>query len=236
MRVATGVESAWPGGHHRRVEDTEPDAFLERSAELSALEGRLAAVTESRSGQVLLVRGEAGIGKTTLLRTFCAGLGGGVRVLWALCEPLCTPRPLGPLLDVAALTEGELREKVEAGAPPHDVAAALLREVAGPAPTVLIVEDVHWADAATLDVIRLVARRVAAAPLLLVATYRDEEMSRTHPLRLVLGDLPAAASISRLELVPFSREAVAQLCEASQVDVSDLYARTGPIDPLAAHT
>jgi DNA-binding CsgD family transcriptional regulator len=208
------------------VADSEPDALLERSAQLSALSGRLAAVTESRNGQVVLLRGEAGIGKTTLLRMFCAGHGDGGRVLWAGCEPLFTPRPLGPLLDVAALTGGELREKVEAGAAPHDVATALLREVAGPAPTVLIVEDLHWADAATLDVIRLVARRVATAALLLVATYRDEELGRIHPLRLVLGELPAAPSISRLELAPLSRDAVAQLCEASHVDPAGLYART----------
>ncbi len=90
--------------------------LLERSEDLAKLAGALARVTESSRGQLVLVRGEAGIGKTALLSRFCQGLGRSVRVLWAACDPLFTPRPLGPLLDVARETNGELRARVETGA------------------------------------------------------------------------------------------------------------------------
>lgn len=121
-------------------------ALLERSEQLAALEREFALVSECSRGHVVLVRGEAGIGKTALLRRFCDDLDRSVRVLLAACDPLFTPRPLGPLLDVARLTEGELRTQVESGAKPHDVAACLLRELEAPAPTVLALEDLHWAD------------------------------------------------------------------------------------------
>src|SRR4051794_20492853 len=99
--------------------------LLERSEELAALEEALAAAPAR--GRVVLLRGEAGIGKTALLRAFCDDA--PTRVLWAACDALFTPRPLGPLLDIARSTGGELRDQVEDGALPHDVAAALLREL-----------------------------------------------------------------------------------------------------------
>lgn len=117
--------------------------LLERSRELALLGELLAEVTDRGGGRLVLVKGEAGIGKTVLLRLFCDGLGSSVRVLWAACDPLFTPRPLGPLLDVARLTDGELRERIEADAKPHDVADALIRELGRRAPTVLVLEDLH---------------------------------------------------------------------------------------------
>ena len=200
--------------------------LLERSGPLSALDGKLAEVSERLRGQVVLVRGEAGIGKTALLSRFCDELGRSVRVLWAACDPLFTPRPLGPLLDVARLTEGELRARVESGAKPHDVAVSLLGELEAPAPTVLVLEDLHWADEATLDVVRLVARRVEAVPALLLASYRDDELDRSHPLRIVLGELPSRGVVTRLELTPLSRASVARLSEGSTIDADELYERT----------
>ena len=200
--------------------------LLERSDELLALGGSLAQVTDSRRGRVVLVGGEAGIGKTTLLRAFCEELGDSARVLWAACDPLFTPRPLGPLLDVARVTDGELRAEVERGAKPHDVAAAVMRELESPAPTVMVLEDVHWADEATLDVVRLVSRRVESVPALLVASYRDDELDRSHPLRAVLGQLPGGEVATRLELSGLSRAAVAELAQGSEVDVDQLYDRT----------
>src|SRR5262245_11065960 len=85
-----------------------PSALLERAGELDALADSLEAVRQSSRGHVVLVGGEAGAGKTALLRGFCDGLGPAVRVLWGACDPLFTPRPLGPLLDVAAHAGGEL--------------------------------------------------------------------------------------------------------------------------------
>jgi predicted ATPase len=205
---------------------TEATELLERSDQLVALEGSLAEVAESRRGRIVFVGGEAGIGKTALLRTFCDELGSSVRVLWAACDPLFTPRPLGPLMDVARVTDGELRTQVERRAKPHDVAAVVMRELESPAPTVMVLEDMHWADEATLDVVRLLARRVDSVPALLVASYRDDELDRSHPLRSVLGQFPSGEVARHLALSGLSRAAVAELARGSAVDADQLYDRT----------
>lgn len=203
-----------------------PRVLLERSAELAVLGGSLGAVKHSRRGRMVVVRGEAGIGKTALLRCFCDDLGSSVRVLWSACDPLATPRPLGPLLDVARATDGELRAQVESGAGAQDVAAAMIRELSMRRATVLVMEDVHWADEATLDVIRIVSRRVEAVPALLLASYRDDEVGRTHPFRRVLGVLPTGTT-THLGLTGLSREAVAKLARGSAINPDRLYERTG---------
>src|SRR5215211_2924351 len=166
-----------------------PSDLLERSHQLSMLSDSLAAVRAESRGRIVLVGGEAGVGKTALLRRFCDEQSGSVRILWGACEALFAPRPLGPLLEVAELTGGDLEEHVRGDARPHEVAAALTRELGSSAPTILVIEDVHWADEATLDVLRLLGRRIEAVPALAVASYRDDELDRTHPLRIVLGDL-----------------------------------------------
>src|SRR5262249_50952804 len=153
-------------------------------------------------GSVLFVGGEAGVGKTSLVRAFTAGCG-DARTLAGACDPLFTPRPLGPLLAVADDVGGELKTVVESEATPHEVAAALARELRASEPTVFVLEDVHWADEATLDVVRLLARRAGAVPALVLVTYRDDELDRSHPLRQVLGEL-ATTSTRRLQLAPLS--------------------------------
>jgi DNA-binding CsgD family transcriptional regulator/tetratricopeptide (TPR) repeat protein len=214
----------WSVGDAPRLEATE---LLERSGQLGELTDRLGDVVSHSQGRVVLVRGEAGIGKTALLRTFCASIPRSVRVLWAACDPLFTPRPLGPLLDIARAVGGELRAQLERGAKPHDVAAALMAELEAPAPTVLVLEDVHWADEATLDVVRLVSQRVRTLPVLVVVTYRDEQIHRAHPLQMVLGEMAGAAPVRRVELRGLSRDAVATLARGSTVDPDLLYDRTG---------
>ena len=184
--------------------------LLERAGELDALARALASVTSSGQGRIVLVAGEAGIGKTALLRRFRADLDGSARVLWARCEPLFTPRPLGPVLELAGQVGGELAARAGDGGRPYDVAAALLRELAGE-PSVLVFEDVHWADEATLDVIRLAGRRVADVPTLLVLSYRGDGLDRSHPLRIVLGDLPGSDRVTRVALAGLSPRAVAEL-------------------------
>jgi DNA-binding CsgD family transcriptional regulator/tetratricopeptide (TPR) repeat protein len=197
-------------------------SLLERSRQLSSLGGALAAVAASGAGRVVLVAGEAGIGKTALLRQFCAGVNGSTRVLWARCEPLFTPRPLGPVADLARVVGGELAACARDGARPYDVAAALLRELAA-RPSVLVVEDVHWADEATLDVIRVAGRRAGDVPALLVLSYRDDELEPSHPLRIVLGDLPGSDRVTRLELSGLSPRAVAKLAAPAGVDAAELH-------------
>ena len=200
--------------------------LLERAGELSVLADCLEAVGRSAHGRVLLVSGEAGVGKTTVLRRFCEERGQSARVLWGACDPLFTPRPLGPLLGVAEGSGGELAAVVGSGAMPHEVVAALARELSVRAPTVFVLEDVHWADEATLDVLRLLARRVETVPALLVASYRDDELDRAHPLRIILGELATSRTVGRMKLARLSPRAVARLAEPYGVDAVELYRKT----------
>jgi predicted ATPase len=115
--------------------------LLERSRQLAALEAMLAAVHDSSRGRMALVAGEAGAGKTALVRLFADEHRGAARVLWGACDALFTPRALGPLLDVAEEVGGDLAEVTARAARPHEVAAALLSELGCRAPTILVLED-----------------------------------------------------------------------------------------------
>ena len=129
-----------------------------------------------------------GVGKTSLVRAFAASA--DERVAHGACESLATPTALGPLLDVADELGGDLAARLDAGAEPRRVAGALVDALR--VPTVLVLEDLHWADQATLDVMRVVGRRVDGTPSLVLATYRDDEVAARHPLRAVLGELASA--------------------------------------------
>src|SRR5437763_986391 len=165
--------------------------LLERSDQLSALGECLDAVLAESAGRLAFVYGEAGIGKTALVRRFCEQAPGPVRVLWSKCDELFTPRPLGPLFDIAAAAGGELTELLEKGATPYDVATAVAGRLVARAPTILVVEDVHLADEATLDVLRILGGRTSDVPALIILTYRDDALDRWHPLRIVLGEVAA---------------------------------------------
>jgi len=209
------------------VASEKSNELLERSRHLSTLGDCLAAVQTESRGRLVLVGGEAGVGKTALLRRFCDGHGRSVRILWGNCDALFTPRPLGPLLDVAEITGGDLEEHVRGGAMPHEVAAALTHELRSQEPTILVLEDVHWADEATLDVLRLLGRKVEAVSALLLASYRDDELNQGHPLRLVLGELTRGETVGRLKVECLSPEAVAKLAKPHGVDADELYGNTG---------
>jgi DNA-binding CsgD family transcriptional regulator/tetratricopeptide (TPR) repeat protein len=199
--------------------------LLERDELVAALDDRLATVRADSEGMFVWIGGEAGVGKTALLRHFCGRQGKPVRVLWGVCEPLRTPRPLGPFVDVAAATGGELAELVVAGGRPYEVAAAVLDELGGRAPTVLVLEDLQWADEATLDVITLLATRIGSVPALALSSYRDDELHRAPALRLVLGEV--ARRPARLKVEPLSPAAVAALAEPHRLQPAELYERTG---------
>lgn len=200
-------------------------ALLERDRSLAALGGLLGDLLASSEGRLVLVGGEAGVGKTLLLRHFCRASAERARVLWGACAPLRTPRPLGPFVDVAEATGGEFEQLVAAGTRPHDVAVALLGALRRTGPAVLVLEDLHWADEATLDVLALLAARIASAPALLLASYRDDELDRTHQLRLLLGELVRRPG--RMKLDALSPVAVAELARPHGVDPEELYRRTG---------
>ena len=199
--------------------------LLERADSLDHLERTLQDATDG-TGSLAFVAGEAGVGKTSLVAALCENVGPKVRVLQGSCDPLFTPRPLGPLADVAAQTGGALAELVDAGAAPHQVLNAVTDELRV-RPHVLVLEDVHWADEATLDVLRLLGRRIGSVPVLLIATYREEEVDGMHPLRLVLGDLIRLRTTTRLRLEPLSLDAVAELSKPVGLDPHALHRSTG---------
>ena len=203
--------------------------LLEREPHLSACADALAAVTAGHGGRLILLSGEAGAGKTTLVRRFSAAQPRSVRILSGSCDALFTPRALGPFLSIAETADGGLADVIADGARPHEVVAALLAELTGARASVVVIEDLHWADQATLDVLRLLTRRIATVRALVVVTYRDDELGRSHPLRLVLGELPSDRTVERLDLPPLSRDAVARLAAPrdADVDVDVLYDRTG---------
>lgn len=211
--------------HPVRPTTDERSDLLERERELSMLREWFAAVADGSHGRLALIAGEAGVGKTTLLRRFREEHGDGGRFLWGACEPLFTPRPLGPLLEVGELIGGEFAEAVAAGAKAHEVVGALVEEL-GARRTVLVIEDLHWADEATLDVLRLLARRTATVGTLVLASYRDDELDRGHPLRIVLGELGRGEAIGHLKLMPLSAEAVAKLAAPHGLDAAELYRTT----------
>jgi DNA-binding CsgD family transcriptional regulator len=213
------------GSRRVALRATAPADVLERSRELAALHDALEGVRRDSRGRLVLVSGEAGVGKSTLIRRFREEAK-APRVLWGACDALFTPRPLGPLLDFAGDLGGEVEELVAGGARPHEVAAALLRELEAPQPSVVVLEDLHWADEATLDLLRLLARRVEAAPALVVASYRDDALGRDEPLRIVLGELPSGGAVERLRVEPLSVVAVAELA-GPDVDAERLHAVTG---------
>jgi DNA-binding CsgD family transcriptional regulator len=200
-------------------------ALLERAAFSDALDEQLAGVAAG-GGRLVLVSGEAGIGKSALVRAFSAACGERARVLWGACDALGTPRPLSPLIDIAAAVGGPLLECVRAGEKPHTVFVALLDELRAVRPTVVVIEDVHWADEATLDIIRLLARRAESLGALVVVTYRESELEPVHPLRLAVGELGTAPGVTQLRLPPLTRAAVEELAAPRGVDAEELYLKT----------
>jgi tetratricopeptide (TPR) repeat protein len=199
--------------------------LLERSSALGELGGVLAAT--ATGGRVVLVAGEAGIGKSALVRQFTEERSADARFLLGACDPLLTPRALGPLHDIARQTGGRLAELLATGAPREALFAAFLDELdLGGRPRVVVVEDAHWADEATLDLLVFLGRRIARTRALLLVTYRDDELGLDHPLRAAVGRLPPEA-VRHLHLEPLSEAAVAELTRRSGRPAVGLRALTG---------
>lgn len=199
--------------------------LLEREPFFQQLQDTLAEVTRGH-GRVALVSGEAGIGKTSLVEQFAETGRGGCRVLWGGCDALFTPRPLGPLHDIALQIRGDLLTLLEEEAPRATIFSAVFEALQSRPPTLLVFEDVHWADEATLDLLKFLGRRINRLNALLVITYRDDEVRAEHPLRLVLGDLPRPF-VRRIPLPPLSENAVNELAARAGKRIDDLYAVTG---------
>ena len=194
------------------------DPLLERGDASAQLDGDLERARLG-SGRVVLVGGEAGVGKTSLVRSFAERHEGETRVVWGACEALFTPRPLSPVYDILQAL------RVPAVADLIDLFATLLQELRDH-PTVAVFEDVHWADEATLDALKYLGRRIDTAPSLLVLTFRDDEVGARHPLRQLLGDLPTRVT-TRIALEPLSVEAVEELARRAERSARGLHAATG---------
>ena len=180
--------------------DVAGPVLLERERELAEL-AQAAREAAAGEGGLVLVSGEAGIGKSSLVRALRGLLPAEARLLVGHCDDLGTPRTLGPFRDLVGQVGAELTRALAEGGERDAVPAALRAELdwAGH-PTVLVVEDVHWADEATLDVLGYLVRRIASLPAVLVLTYRDDELTREHPLQQLLGQASASGRVHRLPL------------------------------------
>jgi DNA-binding CsgD family transcriptional regulator/tetratricopeptide (TPR) repeat protein len=200
--------------------------MLEREAELSVLAESVRAAADG-NGSVVLVFGEAGIGKSSLVDALRARLPAEGRMLVGYCDDLATPRTLGPFRDLVGSVGTELSRAVTEGGDRDRLLTALRAELSWPEhPAVLVVEDVHWADDATLDALRYLIRRMAGLPAVLVMTYRDDELGREHALHGLLGQASRSDLVRRLPLRRLSAGAVRALSADSPVSATDLYALT----------
>lgn len=198
--------------------------ILEREPELAGLSALLDDL-DTTGGHVALLRGEAGIGKSALVERFVIEEAGRARVLIGGCDDLLTPQPFAPFWDIArhepplatALAHDDAREVMES------LLALLSRPLL---PTVIVIEDTHWADEATLDAITFLGRRIARTKGVLLLTYRDGELDDDHPLRQVIGELPPR-SLVRIELRPLSAVAITAMIGERPYDTAAILALTG---------
>jgi ATP/maltotriose-dependent transcriptional regulator MalT len=177
------------------------------------------------SGKVVLVAGEAGIGKSSLIERFVSEHRRDVRTLYGACDAFATPRALAPIHEIAAqLLSGGAKREAESL---DGLFRALLEDLVQPGrATVVVLEDLHWADEATLDCLRFIGRRIQRTSAMFVVTYRDDELSARHPVRVALGDL-TGEHVVRMRLAPLSLSAVTELAKESGREATRVYEITG---------
>ena len=220
-------------------------ALVGRDRERALLRERLA-VALGGQGSLVLIGGEAGIGKTALAEALAFDARAeGALVLVGRCYDLTETPPYGPWLETfagyaaaraalglprlpAALAPGGVARGLASQAALFEQVRAFLAAVAAEHPVVLLLDDLHWADPASLDLLRAVGRTLGGAPLLLLATYRGDELTRRHPLYPLLPALVREARVARLDLRPLDdaevRALVAARCALPQHDEARLVA------------
>ncbi len=200
--------------------------ILEREHELAEL-AQAAREAADGTGSVVLVYGEAGIGKSSMVDAARGRIPAEGRMLVGHCDDLATARVLGPFRDLIGSVGTELTGALRDGSDRDRILTALHTELDWTGhPTVLAVEDVHWADDATLDVLRYLARRIDRLPVVLMLTFRDDELGREHPLRQVLGLVSGSSRTRRMPLRRLSPEAVRELSAGAGVDTEEVFAVT----------
>lgn len=181
----------------------------------------------SGRGAIALVGGEAGIGKTSVLEEMRLRAGAGCTVIWGGCDALFTPRALGPIHDMAHALGSEVKNLLADGGQSSQLFAAVLRQIEiSRDATILVFEDVHWADHATLDFLKYIGRRMSMLRALLVISFRSDEISADHSLTQVLGELPPSCT-HRIELLALTPEGVLALGAPVGYDDEELYEITG---------
>nr|WP_198950509.1 LuxR family transcriptional regulator [Kineosporia sp. A_224] len=208
--------------------------LLERDQQAAAVDGYFAEAADGH-GRIVFVAGEAGVGKTAFVGRLVQRVAEVARVAVGGCDGSSTPAPLGPLVEMLPRLPAQVWPPEATG---HEVFARLvtaLREPGLREPFLLVVEDAHWADEATLDLVRHLARRVHTCRALVLVTYRPEDVVTGHPLRVVLGDAATAPGARRLDLPGLSRSAVEHLAreyalahpDVAPADVERLYRVSG---------
>ncbi len=206
-----------------------PSAFVGRDRELTTLREHLAAAF-SGHGSLVLIGGEAGLGKTALAEALCREAAErGALVLVGHGYDLSETPPYGPWAE--ALAPAPANDQLptlpaavlpsERDGDPLTAQDAILRRVrdylaalATMQPVIILIDDLHWADPASLDLLRVVGRGLADVPILLLAIYRAEEVSRGHPLAALIPLLVREAHAMRLDLHPLDAAAIGTLVTA----------------------
>jgi predicted ATPase len=200
--------------------------LIERAGFLSVLQSLLKNVADGE-GHCVFISGEAGMGKTSLVKAFCKELKPECKVYQGICDALFTPRPLAPLYDIILQMRHDIPEYSGNIEDRTAFFTRLFHELANQkGASVIIFEDIHWADEATLDFIKFLARRIGQLHCLFILTYRDNEIHSHHLLRHVLGQLNAD-SFTRIPLPPLSRQAVDKLAEVKGFSGEEVYSISG---------
>ena len=200
--------------------------LIERAVFLASLQNAFTHV-ETNEGHCVFVTGEAGIGKTSLIKVFSKELKNNCNIYQGTCDALFAPRPLAPLYDILLQLGINLNENTVDFTDRTLFFSKLFYELKNKTTTsVIIFEDIHWADDATLDFIKFLARRITQLKCLFILTYRDNEIHSRHPLRNVLGQLNAD-SFTRFQLPPLSKNAVEKMAEEKGYKGEDVYSISG---------
>ena len=201
-------------------------ALIERDGFMESLQGYFDNIAEGE-GHCILLSGEAGIGKTALVKAFCRKQANECSFYLGACDALFTPRPLAPLYDVLWQVNKERWPVPPTNEERSALFANFFQELRTKKGKLLIVfEDIHWADEATLDFIMFFSRRIDQLPCLFILTYRDSEVYSKHPLRNVLGQLPPD-SFTKMVLTPLSKRAVVEMATKKGYSGEDVYTISG---------